>query len=115
MFFRESCYQSSGNKARDENPTHYRGVVSYFEILDRISYTDANGKYFKFELDRCANLKSYVDLKQNYGQIYWKLTKVPRFVESPVLSYPCVDCKGSRGFRVPSVPGQRAVHQQGNS
>lgn len=79
LFFRESCYRQSGDVQRDENPTHYRDVVSYFVLLDKIIEHTAEGKHFRFKLMNCANLATYVKVKGNYGQIYWKLIKVRHF------------------------------------
>jgi len=78
LFFRESCYRPSGDRKREENPTHYRGVTSYFAILDKVFFKSEDGKYYKYKLINCANMKSYVQLKRNYGQIYWKLVKVEK-------------------------------------
>eukprot|EP00210_Caulerpa_lentillifera_P006192 g5916.t1 len=79
LFFRESCYRPSGDKKRDSNPSHYRTVADYFGIIDKIHCkSETTGKYFKFKLERCANLESYVKVKGNHGQIYWKFIKVEK-------------------------------------
>jgi len=78
LFFRESCYRQSGDRRREDNPTHYRDVTSYFAILDKVFFKSEDGKYYKYKLVNCANMKSYVQLKRNYGQIYWKFVKVEK-------------------------------------
>ena len=36
LFFRESCFRQSGDKARGDNPTHYRNPRQYFAIFDAV-------------------------------------------------------------------------------
>lgn len=78
LFFRESCYRPGGDKKRDSNPSHYRSVIDYFGIIDKIYQKTEEGKYFKYKLMRCGNLQTYVKLKGNHGQIYWKFVKVEK-------------------------------------
>lgn len=79
FFFRESCYRPAGDKARHSNPSHYRSVSDYFSLIDHIHHRrSTDGKYFKFKLERCANLRTYVKVKGNHGQIYWKFIKIEK-------------------------------------
>lgn len=72
MFFRESCYRRSGDKARaGVNPTLYRQPEEYEEFI-KDTETLGDGK---FELVKKSKVKAYVDLKANEGQIMWLYKK----------------------------------------
>eukprot|EP00210_Caulerpa_lentillifera_P008511 g8118.t1 len=83
FFFRESCHRGIGNRERDFDTTRFRDVAEYFKFLEKVSYKDADGKEYKFRIDKCGCVKTFVILKNNHSQIYWKLTKVETNVNTP--------------------------------
>lgn len=107
MFFRESCYVEagdrekidcalpSGEKKENSSPSHLREIGSYFAILDKVQCSQ-NGKNYKLQCERCASLKTCVDLKRNYGQIYWLLTKVGIAVRYVIIQLTCTGRSLSR-------------------
>mmetsp|Transcript_16946 Transcript_16946/g.42532 ORF Transcript_16946/g.42532 Transcript_16946/m.42532 type:complete len:492 (-) Transcript_16946:154-1629(-) len=76
FFFRESCFQQSGDRKRKKNPTQYRKPQDYFALFDGAEATMADGRIACFKLEFCKSLDSYVELKHNQNQLCWKLTKV---------------------------------------
>ncbi|CAL8468305.1 g7845 [Coccomyxa elongata] len=76
VFFRESCFRQSGDKARKNNPTHYRNPRDYFAIFDNVETREADGRYAHFELVSCKCVDTYVRIKKNQNQICWKWQKV---------------------------------------
>ena len=76
VFFRESCFRQSGDKARKNNPTHYRNPREYFAIFDSVQQTLPDGRVAHLELVCCKSVDTYVRVKQNQNQVCWKWTKV---------------------------------------
>ncbi|KAK9864301.1 hypothetical protein WJX84_007766, partial [Apatococcus fuscideae] len=76
VFFRESCFKQSGDKARKSNPTHYRSPRHYFAVYDGLEATEPDGRRSHFELISCRCVDTYVQLKGNQNQICWKWKKV---------------------------------------
>jgi phosphoethanolamine N-methyltransferase len=76
FFYRESCFRQSGDKARKNNPTHYRNPREYFAIMDGIEQREADGRFSHWELISCKCVDTYVRLKKNQNQICWKWRKV---------------------------------------
>lgn len=76
VFFRESCFKQSGDRARKNNPTHYRNPREYFAIFDSVEIQQPDGQYARFELVSCKCVDTYVRVKQNQNQICWKWRKV---------------------------------------
>ena len=69
LFFRESCFRQSGDKARTSNPTHYRNPRDYFKIFDSVAQNVGDGKISHFELVLCKSVDTYVRVKQNQNQV----------------------------------------------
>ncbi|KAK9831800.1 hypothetical protein WJX74_009654 [Apatococcus lobatus] len=76
IFFRESCFKQSGDKARKSNPTHYRNPRQYFAVYDGLEHTEPDGRQSHFELVSCRCVDTYVQLKGNQNQVCWKWKKV---------------------------------------
>lgn len=77
LFFRESCFRQSGDRARGANPTHYRSPRDYFAIFDAARETERpDGHAARYELVRCKCVDTYVRVKRNQNQVCWKWTKV---------------------------------------
>lgn len=76
VFFRESCFRQSGDKARGSNPTHYRNPREYFSIFDNVRQPVNDGQVAYLELVCCKNVDTYVKVKQNQNQVCWKWRKV---------------------------------------
>ncbi|KAI3432717.1 hypothetical protein D9Q98_004260 [Chlorella vulgaris] len=76
VFFRESCFRQSGDKARKNNPTHYRNPREYFKIFDSVQEVLPDGRIAHFELVLCKSVDTYVRVKQNQNQVVWKWKKV---------------------------------------
>lgn len=76
VFFRESCFRQSGDKARKNNPTHYRNPREYFKIFDSVQEVLPDGRVAHFELVLCKSVDTYVRVKQNQNQVVWKWRKV---------------------------------------
>ncbi len=75
VFFRESCFRPSGDKARSSNPTHYRNPRQYFEIFDNTKIEQEDGSVDHFELVVCKSIDTYAKVKQNQNQVCWKWRK----------------------------------------
>lgn len=76
IFFRESCFRQSGDKARSSNPTHYRNPREYFRIFDECEVVQPDGRVAVFDLVCCKSVDTYVRVKQNQNQVCWKWRKV---------------------------------------
>lgn len=76
VFFRESCFRQSGDRARATNPTHYRDPRAYFALFDGVEIAEPGGGYAHFELVACRCVDTYVRLKANQNQLCWKWKKV---------------------------------------
>nr|BAU37045.1 phosphoethanolamine N-methyltransferase [Chlamydomonas asymmetrica] len=74
VFFRESCFKQSGDKARKYNPTHYRNPREYFRIFDSVA-RQLGPQHQHLELQFCKCVDTYVQVKRNQNQICWKWTK----------------------------------------
>lgn len=72
IFFRESCFRQSGDKARAFNPTKYRTPEQYVAAFSR----PQEGGY-RWECESHGRIETYVKLKKNEGQLYWIWRKVP--------------------------------------
>jgi phosphoethanolamine N-methyltransferase len=76
LFFRESCFRQSGDKARKSNPTHYRNPREYFKIFDNTFETLEDGRVAHLELMLCKSVDTYVRVKQNQNQVRQKFVFV---------------------------------------
>lgn len=78
LFFRESCFRQSGDKARKYNPTHYRSPADYFRMLEEVSTEVSPGRWACYEMDFCRSVESYVKVKGNQNQLAFRMRKVFR-------------------------------------
>ena len=76
VFFRESCFRQSGDRARGANPTHYRNPREYFRIFDAAQAALPDGRVARLELVCCKCVDTYVRVKQNQNQVCWKWRRV---------------------------------------
>ncbi|XP_019640368.1 PREDICTED: phosphoethanolamine N-methyltransferase-like [Branchiostoma belcheri] len=75
FFFRESCFQKSGNKKRSFNPTFYRGPADYSAIFSAVTQ---DARYVYEEQFAGRAVKTYIKRKNNGNQLCWLLKKVRR-------------------------------------
>ena len=82
LFFRESCYRQSGDADRSFNPTNYRDPEEYTFMIraarEQSSAIDLPQTYnapdlhtHDFVLEKMSTVQTYVEHKQNAGQICW--------------------------------------------
>lgn len=83
VFYRESCFRQSGDKARANNPTHYRNPRHYFDVFDNVREVLPDGRVAHFELVLCKSVDTYVRVKQNQNQVCWKWRKVVSEATAP--------------------------------
>ncbi|CAF1416843.1 unnamed protein product [Rotaria magnacalcarata] len=77
LFFRESCFHSSGNIKPDENPTYYRSPRQYIDICQsRILNGTPNYPHDQvYELIFAKALESYYEIKNNNNQVCFLFLK----------------------------------------
>ncbi|CAH1270367.1 Hypp4323 [Branchiostoma lanceolatum] len=75
FFFRESCFQKSGNKKRSFNPTFYRCPADYSAIFSAVTQ---DAQYVYEEQFAGRAVKTYIKRKNNENQLCWLLRKVRR-------------------------------------
>ncbi|KDD75565.1 hypothetical protein H632_c615p0, partial [Helicosporidium sp. ATCC 50920] len=87
IFFRESCFRQSGDRARGSNPSHYRSPREYFAAFDFVREDSDKGGAgaHQLELAFCKSIDTYVRVKQNQNQICWKWVKVPVPASQPAV------------------------------
>ncbi|UJR30707.1 hypothetical protein I4U23_018227 [Adineta vaga] len=73
LFFRESCFHSSGNIKPDENPTHYRSPRQYIDMCQSRILSSTPEQVF--ELVFAKALESYYEIKQNNNQVCFLFIK----------------------------------------
>lgn len=79
IFARESCFQQSGNKKRENNPTKYRDPALYMAMFTMLTVpTENEDEVFGFELVLSRPLTSYIKMKNNENQVIWLLQKCRR-------------------------------------
>jgi len=81
LFFRESCFRQSGDKARRYNPTHYRDPQSYLSMLEAaaspLSTTSTPpAAWACYRMDFCRSVDTYVRVKGNQNQMAFRMVKV---------------------------------------
>uniref|UniRef100_A0A6U9RMU1 phosphoethanolamine N-methyltransferase n=1 Tax=Picocystis salinarum TaxID=88271 RepID=A0A6U9RMU1_9CHLO len=86
VFFRESCFQQSGDKKRQENPTHYRNPREYIQIFEDAQARATDGKLSQYRLESVHCVDTYVKYKKNQNQLCfsWRsketsLSRTPSF------------------------------------
>lgn len=77
LFFRESCFHSSGNASRQTNPTQYRDPEDYKNMISRARNLKHrnDGLQPSFALITQKQVKTYVEMKSNPNQICWLFKK----------------------------------------
>jgi len=90
LFFRESCFRQSGNTKRSFNPTHYRVPEAYTALFGGTTYGG-----FGFELVRSQPVQTYIEHKDNPGQICWLFTKTAHPVKLLAAPTPPAPVAGS--------------------
>jgi phosphoethanolamine N-methyltransferase len=77
LFFRESCFHSSGNIKPAENPTHYRSPRQYIDMCQSrmLSSTSEEAHEQVYELVFAKALESYYEIKNNNNQVCFLFTK----------------------------------------
>ncbi|XP_039257506.2 uncharacterized protein LOC120334118 [Styela clava] len=78
LFFRESCYQQSGNKERSFNPTIYRSPNEYTNLVSSVTNKSKNGKAYGFDLVTSKSVETYIMMKNNHNQICWLMEPAER-------------------------------------
>uniref|UniRef100_A0A8C4WWB4 phosphoethanolamine N-methyltransferase n=2 Tax=Eptatretus burgeri TaxID=7764 RepID=A0A8C4WWB4_EPTBU len=80
LFFRESCFQQSGNAERDFNPTIYRTPADYNHIMEEASdeLEVPGGERHGFDLVMSKSVQVYVEMRNNRYQLCWLMQKTCR-------------------------------------
>lgn len=76
LFFRESCYHSSGDMKNSENPTVYRQPQIYTDLFSAVKKQLPNGDISAFEVVTKRSVEAYAKHKQNKHQFSWLWKKV---------------------------------------
>ncbi|CAH3041219.1 unnamed protein product [Pocillopora meandrina] len=76
LFFRESCYHSSGDMKNSENPTVYRTPQMYTEVFSAVKVKLPNGNSSSLEVVTKRSVEAYAKHKQNKHQFSWLWKKV---------------------------------------
>ncbi|XP_037519867.1 uncharacterized protein LOC119396650 [Rhipicephalus sanguineus] len=75
LFLRESCFKPSGDVKRTTNPTFYRRLSDYYNMIKRVS--NAAGDTIEcFVVENVANVKAYIKHKQNPCQVCFLAKKM---------------------------------------
>ena len=59
LFFRESCYHSSGDMKNSDNPTVYRTPVNYTDLFSAVKQPQSNGDISVFEVITKRAVEAY--------------------------------------------------------
>ena len=59
LFFRESCYHSSGDMKNSENPTVYRTPQMYTEVFSSVKVKLPNGNFSGLEVITKRSVEAY--------------------------------------------------------
>lgn len=73
IFFRESCFHSSGDAKRRFNPTQYRSPEDYSQAFTRAVGQD--GSRFQLKASSCVDV--YAKVKGNVHQMWFRYEKIP--------------------------------------
>ncbi|CAL1294710.1 unnamed protein product [Larinioides sclopetarius] len=88
LFFRESCFHSSGNFSRSTNPTFYRTPEDYASQLESAwlsnsdSILEPSEEGYGFKIISVGSLRSYIKHKNNSYQIYFLAKKTDKEMDS---------------------------------
>lgn len=81
LFFRESCFHSSGDVLRTSNPTFYRTPADYSSLLESAwvpvnnSILNPSEEGYGFAVVTVGSVKTYIKHKNNSHQIYFLAKK----------------------------------------
>ena len=59
LFFRESCFHSSGDMKNSDNPTVYRTPVNYTDLFSAVKQPQSNGDISVFEVITKRAVEAY--------------------------------------------------------
>jgi phosphoethanolamine N-methyltransferase len=76
IFFRESCFNQSGDSKRKVNPTHYREPRFYTKVFKKCQSYDNDGNSYELSLITSKCIGAYVKNKKNQNQLCWLWEKV---------------------------------------
>lgn len=76
LFFRESCYHSSGDIKKSDNPTVYRTPQMYTDLFSAVKEDKCNGIISAFEVVTKRAVEAYTKHKQNKHQFSWLWKKI---------------------------------------
>ncbi|XP_017634424.1 phosphomethylethanolamine N-methyltransferase-like [Gossypium arboreum] len=76
IFFREACFDQSGDCKQKHDPSHYREPSFYTQVFKECHATDDSGNSFKLSLVGYKCISAYVKHKKNQNQICWIWEKV---------------------------------------
>ena len=65
LFFRESCYHSSGDMKNSENPTVYRTPQMYTDLFSAVKKQEPNGNISVLEVVTKRSVEAYAKVYQN--------------------------------------------------
>ncbi|XP_075552919.1 uncharacterized protein LOC142585793 [Dermacentor variabilis] len=75
LFLRESCFKPSGDVKRRTNPTFYRRLSDYYNMIKKVP--NAVGNPIEcFVVEKVANVKAYIKHKQNPCQVCFLAKKM---------------------------------------
>eukprot|EP00731_Ephydatia_muelleri_P030011 Em0021g534a len=75
LFFRESCFHTSGRIVRVDNPSMYRSIKEYQNVFSSVSHTAEDGTTYCYDFVFGGNCQTYIILKNNPSQVYWMWRK----------------------------------------
>lgn len=64
LFFRESCYHSSGDMKNSDNPTVYRTPQTYTDLFSTVKKQESNSKISGFEVVTKRAVEAYAKVMQ---------------------------------------------------
>lgn len=67
LFFRESCYHSSGDMKNSDNPTVYRTPQMYTDLVSAVNERESSDSISRFEVVTKRAVEAYT--KVTYGKI----------------------------------------------
>ncbi|KAK8759192.1 hypothetical protein V5799_003178 [Amblyomma americanum] len=77
LFLRESCFKPSGDVKRTNNPTFYRRLSDYYNMIKKVP-VPADYSEDCFVVEKVANVKAYIKHKQNPCQLCFLARKMRR-------------------------------------
>uniref|UniRef100_A0A0N4ZHS7 phosphoethanolamine N-methyltransferase n=1 Tax=Parastrongyloides trichosuri TaxID=131310 RepID=A0A0N4ZHS7_PARTI len=72
----ESVYDLCSFNKNIQNPTIYRYSSVYIKMIEAIRYVDKKKRMWKYEIEICSSVPTYIDYGSNWRQVQMKLKKV---------------------------------------